>query len=241
MRAGLDAILAAATREHASLVPVDSLLARIGPRRRIDSTWSTWDPVVSLDAVSTAEPPAWLNHYVENAWRTAASRDEAFDPSIAAAKVDLPANAVAGAYEHVRTTAAPGEARTIELEQIFARARIEAPRRWAKRSAADATKQFRTGSAGQRVEAIAAMQGDPRLRDVNVAIDGITNSKSAFEQYHALRLARQMLPTLDVSGRKKLGIAIERQRSADGWIVPGSARWNLSAGLLTDMGKLPYE
>ncbi len=79
------------------------------------------------------------------------------------------------------------------------------------------------------------MQGDESIRDFDVALEGIRDSKSAFEQYHALRLGRLMIPELDVHQRLELTSAIEEQRAAGAHIQPGSDRWYLSGQILSDL------
>lgn len=234
LRPGLEAVLAAAAADQTGLVPPGSLLARIGPRRLTDSAWSMWDPVVG-DAGADAEPPEWLAEYVDNAQTTASARGEKFDPTIAAAKVSLPAATIATTYDALRAAMPPGDARTAKLENAVAKIRKQAPQDWSKRTAADAKRLFFQGDEGERIEAIAVMQGHERLRDFDIAMSGITNSRSAFEQYHALKLAHLMLPGLDERSRDELRRAIETQRGAAGWIEQGGDRWNLTNRILTDL------
>jgi hypothetical protein len=54
------------------------------------------------------------------------------------------------------------------------------------------------------------MQGNEELRDFGAAVDAITGSQSAFEQYHGLRLAAVMVGDLTTGQRAELTAAVER-------------------------------
>jgi hypothetical protein len=49
---------------------------------------------------------------------------------------------------------------------------------------------FQTGRDGMRLYALGLMEADPALSDLWSVIDAIDASRSAFEQYHALLVAR---------------------------------------------------
>ena len=48
------------------------------------------------------------------------------------------------------------------------------------------------------------------MRDFEAALDAIADSRSAFEQYHGLRLAETMLNDLTASQRTELVVVTER-------------------------------
>jgi hypothetical protein len=226
--AGLDAILRAAARQPGVVLP-GSMLSRIGPRRYADCPWSTWEPVLHNES---AAPPSWVTNYVQDAMFSAARRDDDLELSTVAEQTMLPQESIATAFNHVRATMKPSRLRTLEQESMIARARSSAAQ--STITIQQAREQFgRTD--GDRIEILGLMQGSEALRDLDMAIEAISASRSAFEQYHALKLARMMLPRLDQSDRNRLNRAILRQREPGGYIQPGTDRWTMSELILDEL------
>jgi len=75
---------------------------------------------------------------------------------------------------------------------------------------ADVVTWFDEGTPEARITALGLMQGNPRLRDFEAALDAIDDSRSAFEQYHGLRLAEMMVPDLTATQRAQLVVVTER-------------------------------
>jgi hypothetical protein len=66
-------------------------------------------------------------------------------------------------------------------------------------------KMLIDGDEGERAFALALMEGDPGLAQVEPIAAAIRNPKSRFEQYHSLLVAKSLLDDgLDESGRKLL-------------------------------------
>ena len=234
LRAGLEAVLEAAA-ENPTLVPSGGLLAQIAVHRFLDSPWSTWRPLVGVAPVAPGVVPDpasdWVSHYVQDAALEAARKDQDLDVATVAARASLPLESVSDAYEQVRTRLGPGPARTIEMERVIARARDEAQKLDLDQE--ETRDLFFEGGEGERIRALGLMQGgDKSIRDFDVALEGVRDSKSAFEQYHALRLAQQMIPELNAHQRHELASAIEEQRAPGAYIQPGSDRWSLSGQIL---------
>lgn len=78
----------------------------------------------------------------------------------------------------------------------------------------DVWEWFSNGDAGGRITAIGLMHGDPKLRDVFVALDAIENSRSAFEQFHGMRLALEMNSELSTLQRQFVRDAIHSPRAS---------------------------
>jgi hypothetical protein len=74
----------------------------------------------------------------------------------------------------------------------------------------DVATWFDEGAPEARITALGLMQGNPRLRDFDAAVDAIEDPESAFEQYHGLRLAEMMLPDLTRGQRAELGVVVGR-------------------------------
>lgn len=137
---------------------------------------------------------------------------------------------IAKEYEDLRMRLPSGPARTMELERLISKERQKAQETSLNRE--QVRDLFRKGDDGSRITALGLMQGNPReLGDIEVALETINNSQSAFEQYHGLELARRLLPFLDDAEREHLASAIEQQRKR-GWIKRGTDRWSLSQDIL---------
>jgi hypothetical protein len=136
---------------------------------------------------------------------------------------------LARTYEDVRREMPHGIARTRRMERLLRDARMQA------RVAPPEDQLVRDlfdGNDGDRVAALAAMYEHPRLRDFELLLDGIKNSRSAFEQFHALRLAEQVIPELDTEQRGRLTRALRAELSSEGGIGPLSQRAPLARTML---------
>lgn len=261
IRAGLEAVLEAAA-EWPSLVPPDGLLARMAPQRFVDSPWSTWKPLVAegveathvalrgwnlrrtLERALRRDVPVpetgateWVSGYVRDAALQAARKDQDLDIAKVAARASLPVASVSQAYEDLRASMEPSSKRTLEFERLVSRSRREASER--DIDIDDARHMFFEGSEGERVQALGWMQGSPSIQDFDVALDGVAHSRSAFEQYHALRLIRQMIPNLADEQRQTLADAVAEERSPGQHISPGTDRWYLSDQILSELDVEP--
>lgn len=141
----------------------------------------------------------------------------------------LAARPAATAYERLRRTQASGPARTRQLEAILDEARAAG----AAYTPEQVRQLFFGGTDGERIYAIGLMQGNPDSRDLGVVLDGIRSSRSAFEQFHSLSLADEMVAELDEDGRRELARAIEAARRRH--LVPGTDRWPLSERILAKL------
>lgn len=119
---------------------------------------------------------------------------------------------LAGTYARIRRSTAGGPSRTRILDEVVAQAsRLAAETEF---DPPDVWSWFDEGDEGARVIALGLMQGDERLRDFFCALDGIESSRSAFERYHALVVARQMAGGLTDLERDWLAAAVtDAQRS----------------------------
>jgi hypothetical protein len=146
-----------------------------------------------------------------------------------AASLDEQARRIASDYEKIRGSTTPSASRTRTLEGLMVAAR-EAARE--SKFDKDQIRKFMEGGDGDRIFALGVMQEDPDVRDFELVVQGISNSRSAFEQYHALLLAQKMLADLNEAQQHELGNVIEKERRPGGYIVPGSDRWALSEEIL---------
>ncbi|MCA9671401.1 MAG: hypothetical protein KC503_37645 [Myxococcales bacterium] len=140
-------------------------------------------------------------------------------------------------FEKLRETMASGDGRTHEMTKIVTQARGLS--RTLRPTFREIETLFRAGSEGDRVIALAVLQNVAEPQGVNIVCEAIAHSRSAFEQYHALRAAEVLLPNLDEAQRAKLVASIEEQR-ADGprrWLIPENReRYALSSRILKETG-----
>ncbi len=98
--------------------------------------------------------------------------------------------------------------------------------------AAEVRRLFRDGPPVVRVLVLGLMQGDPSLADAATIESAITESRTANEQYHGLRLAEQVGRRLPPEDRRRLRQAIEREPITD-----GHARTQLRATVLVRLAE----
>lgn len=114
---------------------------------------------------------------------------------------------LARAYRRVRGSMRAGDERTNVMERV-----IDETRELSLSDAfeaIDVSKWFDEGTPEARITALGLMQGNPRLRDFDAALDAIEASQSAFEQYHGLLLGEMMVKELSGRQRAQLAVAVE--------------------------------
>ena len=119
--------------------------------------------------------------------------------------------AIAGEYRTVRGSMPEGRAGTLAMERLMDRAR-----RLAAEEAIPANVVIgwlRDGSEAERITALAMMQAQPALREWDVVLAAIKDPRSAFEQYHAMRLAKQMLADLNGEQQQCLAEVLKDEQS----------------------------
>ena len=95
---------------------------------------------------------------------------------------------------------------------------------------AEVRRLFREGPPVVRVLVLGLMLGDASLADAATIESAITESRTANEQYHGLRLAEQVGRRLPPEDRRRLRQAIEREP-----ILDGHARTQLRAEVLVGL------
>jgi hypothetical protein len=143
----------------------------------------------------------------------------------------LHASPAARAYEELRRTRPPGAQRVIELSKIVSDARHYSR---AERPSADAVREiFFGGGDGERVYALALMEEDPDVGDLESILDAISNSHSAFEQGQSLMAALQIAPRLRSADKARLSEAVQEQLMPDGHISRSTDRHRVARQLLS--------
>lgn len=116
------------------------------------------------------------------------------------------ASAVGSRYEQLRTTEPSSWDRTSRLEGMLREARALDTKIL---EASDVARIFATGTEGNRIAALAFIEGNPRLATTEVLVDGIVDSRSAFEQYHALVAAEHAINHLSTQDRTRVRTAVQ--------------------------------
>jgi hypothetical protein len=92
-------------------------------------------------------------------------------------------------YEALRRTMPSGADRTGRLEGLLlVPRRLGRTHQWNRD---DIRAGWKSGEDGKQLFALGLIQGNPGLADVQVLVEGIRASRSAFEQYHALVAAEE--------------------------------------------------
>jgi hypothetical protein len=114
-------------------------------------------------------------------------------------------------YAKTRSTMPSGWDRTMRMEGDFTRARHQARM---KPPSQEQLGSLLRGDEGQRITALAAMKELPGLRDFDRVLSIIKDWRSPFEQYHALDIAKDMLPQLTAEQQDELRRTIQSEGSA---------------------------
>jgi hypothetical protein len=121
------------------------------------------------------------------------------------------AEPIASEYRNARESMPQGRDRTRAMERIMDRARELATQGAFQPS--EVINWLRDGSDEQRITALAMMQAQPTLREFDAVLAAIRDPRSAFEQYHAMLLAKQMLDDLNVEQQRSLAEVLKDERS----------------------------
>ncbi|NYI96489.1 hypothetical protein HNR12_002766 [Streptomonospora nanhaiensis] len=142
------------------------------------------------------------------------------------------AGAIAADYRSTRGAMPSGPARTAALDRLVERAADLA--RAGTSDPGRVRDWLRSADEERRVTALGMMQADPRLRDFEALPPLIEKPGSAFEQYHAMVLARLMLGDLDARQRERL---LEALTAAEGERPMGPNRRRVADALFAELGR----
>jgi hypothetical protein len=187
---------------------------------RLGELLRTAGAVTALSRIATSSDP-------EAAQRANESLLTIFDDFVAGAQ----------AYELIRESVEPGPERTLAMTRLVEGAKARA--RQHPLSSRDLSNLFARGDGG-RVAALAVLQSNPLPEFFPQVKDAVANSKSAFEQYEALRALEAMLSEIQDEQRREIRKIITDQRSGEPGkhIRPDSDRWPLSQRILDRIDRL---
>jgi hypothetical protein len=134
-------------------------------------------------------------------------------------------------YERIRIRLRPGDDRTQLIADLVRRAQVLAGERDA---ALVGEKLFARGTEGARVIGLALAERDPQRQHLEMALSGIREMRSPFEQYNALLLAEGLTASLPLSGAAELQATIESQleRTIN---KRDPSRWRRAQGLVSKL------
>jgi len=128
-------------------------------------------------------------------------------------------------YDTVRAAEPPGRARTMHMSELVARARAAAVNaRLGGSEFHERCLRFGEAPDGERIVTLTLIEALHEPDCFPAVLSGIGNSRSAFEQSRALRVAQRLLPSLDAAQRAQLRQVIDQQRGPGGHILPGTDR-----------------
>jgi formylglycine-generating enzyme required for sulfatase activity len=131
-------------------------------------------------------------------------------------------------YERIRKSMSPGDPRTMLMTALVVRAQQLAPARGAARLA---EQLFIEGTDGSRIAGVALARVEPQRGHVEIVLEAIGHSRSAFEQFHALRLGESIFAQLDATAKERVQAVINGQLHAT--ITPRDpSRWMLAQQIL---------
>jgi hypothetical protein len=136
-------------------------------------------------------------------------------------------------YAFMRRTQPPGNRRTSELDRLARRVQEEA--RDVPFDPVEVATWFHEGTDALRFVALNVMIAREDCRDFMAVLEGVESSRSAFEQFYALRLARKMLPKLDRVQRGVLAATLERALRRRRRMKGDTARKNLASVMLSEL------
>lgn len=114
------------------------------------------------------------------------------------------------------------------MEDVMSQARRLAGER--EFEPAQVLRWLQEGSDEERITALAMMQARRELRNFDAVLGAIEDSHSAFEEYHAMRLAKEMADNLGAAQLRRLAEVIRAgQRTRH---VRDSDRWRLGEDIL---------
>jgi hypothetical protein len=137
-------------------------------------------------------------------------------------------------YETLRSSLPPSDERTFRMSTIVAQVRALASQ--AHYAADDIRSLFNRGQDGDRIVALGLLQVSPFRERFDLALEAIGNSRSAFEQFHGLRVVEAMLPLLSDADIECLLKVFEEQRKK--YLIPENRdRWSLYQTILEKINK----
>jgi hypothetical protein len=139
-------------------------------------------------------------------------------------------------YLALRRGMLPGRERTAALEDVLARARELSRRPFVDKEFA--SRWLSDGPEAHRIVALALMHENSGLRSLDPILNAASNPRSAFEQYHALKLLEAMVDECDdqvAPATERIVAALRRAGSLR--FQPDQTRYKIRNRILTKIEK----
>lgn len=111
---------------------------------------------------------------------------------------------IAAEYEQVRESSPYGRERTEKMSELVYQAQQMAKLGFVSPEAIE--QLFHSGQDGNRIMALGLMSGEPRFADTRIIVKVIRQPRSSFEQFHALRVCRDLVDGGHVSSGETAAI-----------------------------------
>jgi hypothetical protein len=134
-------------------------------------------------------------------------------------------------YEQLRSTLAPGRARTAELESY-----VQAMVAQGGVEKAEARQLTESDDSGQRAMGLGHIRESPDPADLSVLLTVVSQPRSAFEQYMALEALEKLVHSLNGDQRMLARSAIQQQELPPGKLRPNTDRRRLADRILGSIG-----
>lgn len=186
------------------LYAYEEILAVFGDRpRQSRSLLASMEKLVSRLLPETSFSPPMSEERRLAGWRKFTAR------TAAAAMEDL--KLICEEYERIRRTMNSSDERTYLMDSLVERA--------GRLAGEDGVAQvaealFKTDTDGGRVIGLSLAARDPSRAQIDMALSGIAEMRSPFEQYYALLLAERLVSALDPTSNEKLRAVIELHMSS---------------------------
>jgi hypothetical protein len=215
----------------------------------LDSLLQVTSPVVRPKAAARAaqESPSDVAQKVSNVADHAVTSEAPIGAELGSTEAEVPSTVpeqygdefegmislLAAEYDSIRKTMPASEERTTRMTAMVRKARNLAGRM--PNENLPLQLFVRSGSAGERIVALALAQASPKQAYFPIALGGIAHAESAFEQFQALSLARWLFDSLNPEQREQLRSALLEQETVK-IDQQDSSRWRQREELLTKLG-----
>jgi hypothetical protein len=169
--------------------------------------------------------------------RSAGREDEARRLELASAGQEDRARSLLASYTSIYARPRSDSTRIPDLDQAIAREAQKALD--AKPTAEEVKAKYERGSQREREVSLAMMATDPSKADLDVVINSISRSKTAVEQYQALRVAMAFISHLTADQASRLRAAVESEANSGEHFSRASERYRLAEGILSQLRESP--
>ena len=145
--------------------------------------------------------------------------------------------ALAQSYEHIRATSTPGPQRTAAMNQLVAR--IQSFATQAIYTSQEIQTLFAAGTEGNRIVTLAIVNATLDPSCFSIILEAIRHSRSAFEQYQALLVARAILTKINKKQKNELASILLNNTGSAAYISQDASRQTIKQSILAALQLSP--